>query len=104
MGRRPRQFSPQFKFDVVMQLLTHEKTITELCREHQLKDSLVYRWRDELLARGPHVYGRDADNPATGDQVHMAELERMVGRLTMELEVVKKASSLLKSRSTANGS
>jgi transposase-like protein len=90
MGRRPRQFSPQFKFDVVMQLLTHEKTITELCREHQLKDSLVCRWRDELLARGPNVYGRDADNPATGDQVHMAELERMVGRLTMELEVVKK--------------
>jgi transposase len=104
MSRRPRQFSPQFKFDIVMQLLTHEKTITELCREHQLKDSLVYRWRDELLARGPSIYGRDADNPATTDQVRMAELERMVGRLTMELEVLKKASSLLKSRSTGNGS
>jgi transposase len=83
-----------------MQLLTHEKTITELCREHQLKDSLVHRWRDELLARGPNVYGRDADNPATGYQVHMAELERMVGRLTMELEVVKKASSLRSASST----
>jgi len=104
MGRRPRQFSPQFKFDVVMQLLTHEKTITELCREHQLKDSLVYRWRDELLARGPNVYGRDADNPGAADQVRIAELERMVGRLAMELEVSKKASSLLKSRSTENGS
>jgi transposase len=103
MGRRPRQFSPQFKFDVVMQLLTHEKTITELCREHQLKDSLVYRWRDELLARGPNVYGRDADNPVAADQVRIAELERMVGRLAMELEVSKKASSLLKSRSTENG-
>jgi hypothetical protein len=55
-----------------------------------LKDSLVYRWRDELLARGPNDYGRDADNPAPADQVRMAELERMVGRLTMELEVLKK--------------
>jgi transposase len=104
MGRRPRQFSPQFKFDVVMQLLAHDKTISELCREHQLKDSLVYRWRDELLARGPNVYGRDADNPAAADQVRIAELERMVGRLAMELEVSKKASSLLKSRSTESGS
>jgi hypothetical protein len=43
-----------------------------------------------LLARGPNVYGRDADNPATADQARMAELERMVGRLTMELEVLKK--------------
>jgi transposase-like protein len=32
MSRRPRQFSPQFKFDAVMQLLMHEKTITKLCR------------------------------------------------------------------------
>lgn len=103
MSRRPRQFSPQFKFDVVMQLLTREKTITELCREHQLKDSLIYRWRDELLARGPSVYGRDADQAGAADQARITELEQMVGRLTMQLEGVKKASSLLRSHSPGNG-
>jgi hypothetical protein len=35
---------------------------------------------------------------ASADQVRIAELERMVGRLAMELEAVKKASSLLHSR------
>lgn len=99
MARRPRQFTGQFKFDVVMQLLKGEKTITELCREHQLKDSLVYRWRDELLARGPQVYEGAAGNSATADQARIAELERMLGRMTMELEMAKKASSLLNSRS-----
>jgi len=58
------------------------------CREHQLKDS----W--STVARritGPwaNVYGRDADTDAA-DQVRIAELERMVGRLAMELEVSKK--------------
>ena len=57
-----------------MQPLTHEKTIMELCREHQLKDSLVYRWRDELLARGRMSTVRDANHPATAHQVRMAEL------------------------------
>ncbi len=99
MGRRPRQFSPQFKFDVVMQLLTHQKTITELCREHQLKDSLVYRWRDEFLARAPLVFDRDGRTPVAAEQARIAELERMVGRLTMELEILKKASILLGSGS-----
>jgi putative transposase len=98
MARQPRQFSAQFKFDVVMQLVRAEKTITELCREHQLKDSLVYRWRDELLARGPQVYEKAANPGASADQVRIVELERMVGRLAMELEAVKKASSLLHSR------
>src|SRR5512144_2854945 len=97
MGRRPRQFSPQFKFEVVMQLLTHQKTITELCREHQLKDSLVYRWRDEFLARAALVFDREAGTPAAAEQARVADLERMVGRLTMENEILKKASLLLKS-------
>lgn len=100
MSRQPRQFSAEFKFDVVMQLLKGEKTITELCRQHQLKDSLVYRWRDELLARGPQVYEKASGNGVGADQVRIAELERMIGRLTMELDVLKKVSHWRSSRST----
>jgi len=37
------------------------------------------------------------------EQERLAELERMVGRLTMELEVSKKASSILTSLSCRNG-
>ena len=37
------------------------------------------------------------------DLERIAELERMVGRLTMELEAVKKASNILTSLSTRNG-
>ena len=99
MARQPRQFSAQFKFEIVMQLLRSEKTISELCREHQLKDSLVYRWRDELLARGPQVYEKAVLPGASAEQARIAELERMVGRQAMELEAVKKASRLLRSRS-----
>jgi transposase-like protein len=59
------QFSPRFKFDVAMQLLRGEKRIGELCREHQLKDSLVYGWRDELLERGLQVYSGVATRSTT---------------------------------------
>ena len=37
------------------------------------------------------------------EQEQIAELERMVGRLTMELEAAKKASSILTSLSTRSG-
>jgi transposase len=103
MVKRYRQFSGEFKFGVVMQLLTREKTISELCREHQLKDSLVYRWRDELLARGAQVYQTEHTSGEAAAQARIAELERMIGRLTMELEGLKKASSLLGSRGRNGG-
>jgi hypothetical protein len=38
-----------------------------------------------------------------GEQERIAELERMVGRLTMELEVAKKASNILTSLSSGKG-
>jgi transposase-like protein len=104
MSRKFRQFAPEFKFQVVLQLLSGAKSITELCREHQLKDSLVYRWRDELLARGPQVYVSEKVPGEAVAQARIAELERMIGRLTMELDVLKKASSLLGSRARNGGS
>ncbi len=104
MSKRYRTFAPEFKFQVVLQLLSGAKSITELCREHQLKDSLVYRWRDELLARGPQVYVHEKIPGEEAAQARIAELERMIGKLTMELEVLKKASSLLGSRGRNGGS
>jgi transposase-like protein len=104
MSRKYRQFDPDFKFSVVMQLLSGSKSITELCREHQLKDSVVYRWRDELVARGPQVYVPEQLAGDAAAQARIAELERVVGRLTLELDAVKKASSWLGSRRRNGGS
>jgi transposase len=56
---------------------------------------LIARWKDvaldglESLFQGEGQRGQDHDR--------IVELERMVGRLTMELEVAKKASALLPS-------
>ena len=41
----------------------------------------------------PQVFQNGKSN--SSDQARIAELERLVGRLTLELEVAKKASSIL---------
>ncbi|MDH7556601.1 MAG: transposase, partial [Candidatus Methanosuratincola sp.] len=82
--RQRRKFSGAFKAQIVLEVLTGVKTPTQLCREHGIKESLLCRWRQEFLERAPRVFeaGRGRD-PCQG---RIAELERMVGRLTMELE------------------
>jgi len=72
--------------------LTGLKTKAEACREYRLKPEVLSRRRAELLERAPEV---SATRPGWGEeQKRVAELERMVGRLTMELEVAKKASAI----------
>lgn len=93
--RSPRKFSPEFKVQVVLDMLVSGKTYAQASREYKIKDSLLARWKQEFLERAPSVF----DSSATHDErdQRIAELERMVGRLAMELQMLKKASSYLNS-------
>jgi len=100
MSKR-RTFTSDFKARVVLEELTGVKSKAEICREHQLKPQIFSRWRAEFLDRAPEIF---ATKPSRGDeQERIAELERMVGRLTMQLEAAKKASNILTSLSARNG-
>jgi transposase-like protein len=99
--RRRRSFSAEFKAQVVLEVLSGTSSQAEAARQHRLKPELLARWKEialeglETLFRGGEQRDRDEDR--------IAELERMVGRLTMELEVAKKASALLPSALRRDG-
>jgi transposase-like protein len=96
-----RRFTPQFKTRVVLEVLTKLKSMAQVCREYDLKEQVVTRWKAEFLERAPSLFATDQQRDQ--DQARMADLERLVGRLTMELEIAKKASQLLDSAGTRNG-
>jgi transposase-like protein len=95
MGKQRRIFTPDFKFQVVLALLTGEKRAAQLCREHQISETSLSRWRQQFLEDGAQVF--EDGNGAAAEQERIAELERMIGRLTMELAAAKKASDWLDS-------
>ena len=94
MARKRRKFSAQFKVDAVMDLLTGTRTPTEICRERDITDKLLYRWKNELLERLPGVFENGGQAEESDEhQQRIAELERMVGRLALENEILKNAES-----------
>ena len=100
MSKR-RAFTPEFKAQVVLEEITGLKDKAEICREYRLGSQVFSRWREEFLARAPEIF---ATKPSRGDeQERIAELERVVGRLTMQLEAAKKASNILTSLSSGKG-
>lgn len=102
MPRRTRRvFTPTFKAEVVRDLLTGKHTHAELCREHQLSPSLLTLWKESALERLPVLF--QAEEQRDPAQARIAELEQLVGRQTLELEVLKKASRLLPGSPDRNG-
>ena len=91
-----RTFTPEFKAQVVLEILSGAKTTAEICHEHELSAQVVHRWKAEFIENAPQLFqveGRTSPEPA-----RIAELERLVGRLTLQLEIAKKVSSLLNAR------
>jgi transposase len=100
MSKR-RKFSPEFKSQVVLQLLSGERSMAELCRAHQLTSQTINNWKQQLVAAAPQAFEKGSEG--NGEQERIAELERLVGKLTMELEIAKKASHLLAGMHERNG-
>ncbi len=96
-----RKFTAEFKAQVVLDLVSGAKSAAELCREHQLNPQLLARWKTEFLERAPLLFQQEAMQ--SQEQERIAELERVVGRLTMQLEIAKKASAILSSQPNRNG-
>jgi transposase-like protein len=101
MPRTRRNFPPEFKAKVVVDLLTGTVSQAELARKHGLKPDLVARWKAEVLARLPELFAGEDQSQRHDDRV--AELEQIIGRQTVELEVLKKASRLLTGPPARNG-
>lgn len=98
MGRY-RQHTPEFKRQVVREVVDGGKTPAQACREHDISESLLLRWRKQDAAKGGAAF-------TVRDQPHaivltrrVADLERLCGPLTLENAVLKKALGTARSRS-----
>ena len=84
-----RKFTPQFKAEVVLDVLSGASSPAELCRKHSLNPNLLSQWKAAFLQRAPLVF--QADAAVSADAARLAELEQCLGRFAIENEVLKKA-------------
>jgi transposase len=97
-----RQFTAEFTAQVVLELLSGAKSSAELCREHQLASSVRADWKAHFLARAASLF-KSPDRRDHQDATRVAELERVVGRLALENDILQKATNLLHSHAKRAG-
>jgi transposase len=50
--RKYRSWTAQQKIEIVLAGLRGDRTVREVCREHEISDTLFYSWRDKLIEGG----------------------------------------------------
>lgn len=86
-----QRYSPQFKQTVVEELLAGAKRPGQICREHGIDFSTLRKWREQYAQQGVAAWSGVAVKTTAAAEDKIAELERIVGQLTVENMVLKKA-------------
>jgi transposase len=97
--RTRRSFSKEFKSRVAEEILSGSATIGAQSRKYNLAYQLVVRWKQDYLE------GK-LDNEPVADACYkhkIEQLERKVGQLTMDNELLKKALKSSNNHQKSNG-
>ena len=86
--RERRKFSVAFKRQVVEELLSRAASLGQLSRRFDVSSGLILHWKKRYEAGGL-AEGPSSDEKELRSRIE--QLERMVGRLTMENDLLKKA-------------
>ena len=97
--RNQRSFSLEYKRRVVEELMSGESGPAQLCRRYNITTSLLYHWKKQY-SRGK-LNNEPTEEGALKDRIE--KLERLVGKLTLENEFLKKGLQHSLAQSQRNG-
>lgn len=81
--------SPDEKWEIVQEGL-RSGNIAETCRRYGIAPNLYYRWKDEAEQGAKAALGgKSAAAIESEKDQHIRQLERSLGRKTLEVEVLK---------------
>src|SRR5712691_9858213 len=90
--RKYRSWTAQQKIEIVLAGLRGDRSVREVCREHEISETLYYSWRDKLLEGGREALAGKEERQGDKElRRRVRELERALGRKTYELEIAGEA-------------
>ena len=94
MSRSRRNFSAEFKTNLVLQLLKGEKELNVLAVENDIQPNLLRNWKKEFLANASLAFdNKREDNlreQLAEERKEKVEYAKKVGQLTMQVDWLKK--------------
>ena len=87
MGLKRRVFSKEFKEQVLLEIESG-KSLAQVARERQVHPVMLCKWRSQREKYGAQAFA--GNGKAYTDEARIAALERKIGQLAMENDLLKK--------------
>jgi transposase-like protein len=105
MARPKRTFEREFKLQVARQLVSGSKRLSQICREHNLCQSLARNWQVQYEEHGENAWAdeRAGVHVPRDAEARIAALEAALGRAHLENEFLRQALASLEKRGSVSG-
>lgn len=94
-SQRRRRWSAAEKAQVVQETMQPGMSVSYIARKYDISASLIFTWRRRMKEGGIKAIQADDEVVAASElkklKAHIRELERMLGKKTMEVEILKEA-------------
>jgi len=86
--------SPEKKAQLVLEALREEKLIAQIASENGINPNMLSKWKTEAVAGLPSIFRKEVseDKLKAAYEHKIEELYTQIGRLTTELDWLKKKS------------
>ncbi len=88
MAKR-RKFTPEFKAELVFEILSGDSSQAEVCRRHNINENQLSQWKHQLIENAPSLF-ESTDKQSSDAEKRIAHLEQLVGRMAVALDIQKK--------------
>lgn len=90
------QWTAEQKLAIVLEGIKGAISVAELCRTHGVNQVQYYKWRDLFLEGAKQrLAGKTQLNGSLTDKAQIKELERIIGKQAITIEILKKTQELL---------
>jgi transposase-like protein len=90
-----RRHDSSFKSKVALEAIKGEFSVNELASMYSVHPNQVIRWKKQALECLPEAFDKGGDRRRKRDEELVARLYQEIGQLKVELDFMKKKSSLL---------
>ena len=89
-----RKYTNEFKLNIVLEGYA-TGNFSDVSARHGVHMSQIARWKQQLLAKGSMVYEAGKADIKSDIQVKINQMEKTIGRLALENDILKKTQELL---------
>lgn len=93
MSRQRRNWTPEEKAAIVLEMIREEGTLAEISRKYDIAQPVLSRWRAEFIENMANVFDKKGESIDKVKEEYEAEKERLVkkiGELTLDVDFLKK--------------